>query len=194
MLDSVYGSDRTSSELNHRVKNTLATVQAITAQTLKSADDLPSGREALEQRICSMARAHDLLRTREWEGANLADLANGSLEAFPTSQIEVAGPAVDISPRHALALAMAFHELATNAAKYGALSCPEGCVRLRWTVDDQRTLHLDWDESGGPAVAEPSRKGFGSRLLERLLVRDLGGEIRLDYDPAGLKFAINAPL
>jgi two-component sensor histidine kinase/PAS domain-containing protein len=181
-------------ELNHRVKNTLATVQAITAQTLKSADDLPSGREALEQRICSMARAHDLLRAREWEGANLADLANGSLEAFPTSQIQVAGAPVDISPRHALALAMAFHELATNAAKYGALSCPEGCVCLRWSVDDQRTLHLDWDESGGPAVSEPSRKGFGSRLLERLLVRDLGGEIRLDYDPAGLKFAISAPL
>jgi two-component sensor histidine kinase len=141
-----------------------------------------------------MARAHDLLRAREWEGANLAEIANWSLEAFPVTQIDVAGPSIDISPRQALALSMAFHELATNAAKYGALSCEQGRVRLHWRVDEERRLHLDWQESGGPPVAEPSRKGFGSRLLERLLVSDLGAEIRLDYDPAGLKFAITAPL
>jgi two-component sensor histidine kinase len=133
-------------------------------------------------------------RTHSAARSNLADVANGSLEAFPLSQIDVAGPHVDISPRHALALSMAFHELATNAAKYGALSSAEGRVRLHWRVDDDNRLHLDWQELGGPPVVEPSSKGFGSRLLERLLVRDLGGEIRLDYDPAGLKFAITAPL
>lgn len=180
-------------ELNHRVKNTLATVQAISAQTLSSADDLPSARLALEQRICSMAKAHDLLRSREWEGADLADVVSGALEAFPVDQIEIAGPSVDISPRQALALAMALHELATNAAKYGGLSSQQGSVRLQWRIDDD-VLHLEWQEFGGPPVVEPSKKGFGSRLLERLLVRDLGGEIRLDYDRAGLKFGITAPL
>ncbi|HEY7005737.1 MAG TPA: MEDS domain-containing protein [Sphingomicrobium sp.] len=180
-------------ELNHRVKNTLATVQAITAQTLKNANDLPSAREALDQRICSMAKAHDLLRSREWASADLADIVDRALEAFAVAQIDVSGPSVEVSPRHALALSMALHELATNAAKYGALSVSGGHVDVRWTVENG-LFRLDWRESGGPTVGEPAQKGFGSRLLERLLVRDLGGEIRLDYDPAGLKFSISAAL
>jgi two-component sensor histidine kinase/PAS domain-containing protein len=180
-------------ELNHRVKNTLATVQAITALTLKGANDLPTARQALDRRISSMAKAHDLLRSREWAGANLADLAAHALDAFAVGQIEVSGADVDLSPRQALALSMALHELATNASKYGSLSCPQGRVRFRWHVEES-SLHLDWQESGGPAVAPPTQKGFGSRLLERLLVRDLGGDIRLDYDPSGLKFSIRAPL
>jgi two-component sensor histidine kinase/PAS domain-containing protein len=180
-------------ELNHRVKNTLATVQAITALTLKGADDLPSAREALDERIASMAKAHDLLRSRDWTGANLADVVARSLDAFAVGMIEVSGPDLQIEPRQALALSMALHELATNATKYGALSAREGRVRVSWHVENGY-LQFQWLESGGPPVAEPTRKGFGSRLLERLLVRDLGGEIGLAYDRSGLKFSIRAPL
>ena len=180
-------------ELNHRVKNTLATVQAITALTLKGADDLPSAREALDRRIASMAKAHDLLRSRDWTGANLADVVARSLDAFAVGRIEVSGPDLEIPPRQALALSMALHELATNATKYGALSSREGRVRVDWCVENG-SLRLDWQESGGPPVVPPTQKGFGSRLLERLLVRDLSGEISLDYQPAGLKFSIASPL
>ena len=180
-------------ELNHRVKNTLATVQAITAQTLKNADDLPSARAALDERICSMAKAHDLLRSRDWTGADLAEIVARALGAFTSAQIDVTGPSTEVSARHALALSMALHELATNATKYGALSVSTGRVDLRWEVDDG-LLRLDWRESGGPTVSHPARKGFGSRLLERLLVQDLGGEIVLDYASTGLRFGISASL
>lgn len=180
-------------ELNHRVKNTLATVQAMTALTLKGSSDLATAREALDRRIASMAKAHDLLRSREWIAANLADVVAHALDAFAVGQVDASGPDLDVSPRQALALSMALHELATNATKYGALSCSEGRVRVEWRVEDER-LTLEWQERGGPVVSPPSRKGFGSRLLERLLVRDLGGENSLVYDPAGLKFSITAQL
>jgi len=180
-------------ELNHRVKNTLATVQAITALTLKGANDIPTAREALDRRIASMAKAHDLLRSRDWTGANLPEVVAHALDAFAVGQIEVCGPDLEISPRHALALSMALHELATNATKYGALSCREGRVRVQWQVEESGLL-LNWLESGGPLVTPPVRKGFGSRLLERLLVSDLGGAISLNYDPAGVKFSITAQM
>jgi len=122
-------------ELNHRVKNTLATVQAITALTLRAARDLPSAREALEGRIRSMAHAHDLLTLRSWTCANLADVAARTLEAHTSSQVKIFGDPVDVPPKHALALSLALHELATNATKYGALSCAEGCVTLQWSAE-----------------------------------------------------------
>jgi two-component sensor histidine kinase/PAS domain-containing protein len=180
-------------ELNHRMKNTLATVQALTLQTLKGANDLPSAREALDRRIASMAKAHDLLRSRDWTGAELSEVVARALDAFEFARIKVDGPEVDVSPRQALALSMALHELATNATKYGALSVSEGRVSVGWEVDGGN-LRLSWVETGGPAVQAPARKGFGSRLLERLLVSDLGGKITLDYALEGLRFAIDAPL
>ena len=180
-------------ELNHRVKNTLATVQAVGMQTLKGAVDLPSARETLDRRIGAMAKAHDLLRSREWAGAEIGEVVARSLDAFALAQVNAEGPSVDVSPRHALALSMALHELATNASKYGALSRPEGRVSIRWNSGGER-LRLEWRESGGPRVTAPTKKGFGSRLLERLLVTDLRGEIELKYAPSGLRFAIDAPL
>jgi PAS domain S-box-containing protein len=180
-------------ELQHRVKNALATFQAIATLTLSSAHDLPSAREALEGRVLAMARAHDLLTAGVWTGAKLSDVLAQALEAFSPSQVSLSGPAIDISSRHTLGLSLALHELATNAAKYGALSCAEGCVRVRWENEDG-VLRLDWEESDGPPVAPPSRKGFGSRLLERVLVRDLSGTIKLDYEPAGLRCTITARL
>jgi two-component sensor histidine kinase/PAS domain-containing protein len=173
-------------ELNHRVKNTFATIQAINAQTLRAARDLPSAKHTLDQRILALAQAHDLLTSRSWAGANLNDLATRTLDAFAPTQVAMFGDPVDISPKHALALSLALHELATNAVKYGALSCPEGRVSLKWQVREG-TLSLDWEESGGPRVAPPTKKGFGSRLLEQLVAGDLGGRTQLDYAVSGVR-------
>ncbi len=173
-------------ELNHRVKNTLATIQAISWQTLRTAQDLPSARKALDHRIGSMARAHDLLTSRAWTGANVAHVVQQALEAFTPAQVQMSGIDVDVSPKHALSLSLALHELATNATKYGALSRPEGRVSVHWKMKDGN-LELDWNESAGPPVHQPTRRGFGSRLLEELVVRDLGGKIELDYDASGVR-------
>ena len=180
-------------ELNHRVKNTLATVQSIALQTLRSADDLPAARSALDARIVSLARAHDLLTDRSWSGADLRDVVLRALEPFAAGQLELEGPSVDVPPRHALALSLALHELATNATKYGALSVTGGRMKLRWFAEGG-ALHLDWRERGGPVVTPPTRRGFGTRMLEQALVRDLGGTTRLDYAAQGFRCAISAPL
>jgi PAS domain S-box-containing protein len=172
-------------ELNHRVKNTLAMVQAITTQTLRTAPDLPAAREAVERRIHSMAQAHDLLTSLSWKGANMTDVVARALKAFTPTQIQVSGEPVELSSRHTLALSLALHELATNATKYGALSGPGGSVKVTWTVLAGK-LRLNWQESGGPPVASPTRKGFGTRLLEVLLARDLGGSMKLHYDVSGV--------
>ena len=180
-------------ELNHRIKNTLTTVQAITALTLRAARDLPSASEALERRIHSMAHAHDLLTSRAWTGANLTDVVVRALNAFPPTQVEMSGPAIDVSSKHALALSLALHELATNATKYGALSSPEGRVMVQWRIQEGM-LHLDWEESGGPPVAPPTQNGLGTRLIEELVVRDLGGDTKLTYDASGVRCRIAATL
>ena len=180
-------------ELNHRVKNTLATIQAITAQTLRAARDLPSAREALDRRISSMAAAHDLLTLRAWTGANLTDVVKRALDAFTPAQVHVSGDGIEVSAKHALALSLALHELATNATKYGALSRPEGRVSVQWMAQDGM-LHLGWQESGGPPVAPPAQKGFGSRLLEELVGHDLGGRTKVNYDPSGVRCSISARL
>jgi two-component sensor histidine kinase/PAS domain-containing protein len=180
-------------ELNHRVKNTLATIQAITAQTLRSASDLPSARQAVEHRIRAMAQAHDLLTMRDWTGADLKDVVKRTLDTFAPAQMKMSGIAVDVSPKHTLALSLALHELATNATKYGALSRPEGRVCVEWGAQDG-LLRVNWEESGGPIVAPPVKKGFGSRLLEDLLVRDLGGATELNFCASGLRCSITAAL
>jgi two-component sensor histidine kinase/PAS domain-containing protein len=180
-------------ELNHRVKNTLATIQALAVQTLRAARDLPSAREALDRRIRSMAQAHDLLTLRAWTGANLTDIVMRALDAFTPAQVKMSGVPIEVSPKHALALSLALHELATNATKYGALSRPEGHVKLQWGAQDGM-LYLDWEESGGPPVAPPTQKGFGSRLLEQLVARDLGGDTKLKYDISGVRCSITARL
>jgi two-component sensor histidine kinase len=180
-------------ELNHRIKNTFATIQAITAQTLRAARDLPSARLALDSRIRSLAQAHDLLTVRAWTTVNLTDVVVRALDAFAQTQMTLSGTAIDVPPKHALALSLALHELATNAIKYGALSRPEGHVTVQWGVQ-QGMLHLDWDESGGPPVAPPTQKGFGSRLLEQLISHDLDGDTKLIFDVSGLRCSITAAL
>jgi two-component sensor histidine kinase len=180
-------------ELNHRIKNTFATIQAISAQTLRAARDLPSARDALDRRIRSLAQVHDLLTMRAWSGASLTDVVMRALDAFTPAQVRMSGAAIDVSPKHALTLSLALHELATNAIKYGALSCPEGRVGVQWSVREGM-LHIDWEESGGPPVSPPTQKGFGSRLLEDLVVRDLGGDTKLNYHVSGVRCNITARL
>ena len=185
-------------ELNHRVKNSLATVQAIAAQSLRGAEVSPAARERFMARLMALARANDVLVAETWAGASLATVAaemanpHGDDERFT-----IEGPEAHLSPQAAVAMALGLHELATNAAKYGALSTPEGRVSLTWTVEgngDARRLRLTWRESGGPAVEPPKRPGFGSRLIQRGLAAALKAEVRLDYEPTGVVLTLAAAL
>ena len=183
-------------ELNHRVKNTLAAVQSIAAQTLRDAP--PEGRQALQARLMALAAAHDVLTRRQWEGADIREVIDGALAAYRSDEQEgrfsLDGPDIRLVPKAALALALALHELATNAAKYGALSTDTGTVRLQWSVSgDPARFSFRWRESGGPPVVAPARRGFGSRLIERGLAQDLDGRIELVFDPAGVVCSIDAP-
>jgi PAS domain S-box-containing protein len=185
-------------ELNHRVKNTLATVQSIAAQTLKGGTVSAVVKEALESRLLSLAGAHDVLTQQNWEGADLLSIVERALSPFmaPRREFDVSGPDIRLLPKSALAIAMAVHELATNAAKYGALSNGSGRISVRWLIAEHEAPHLQivWTEAGGPRVAAPDSKGFGSRLIERGLAGQLGGEALIDYRETGVICRIKAPL
>jgi two-component system, chemotaxis family, CheB/CheR fusion protein len=185
-------------ELNHRVKYTLATVQSIAAQSLRGTAD-PQIREAFESRLVALARTHDVLAFDSWEGAPLRNLLLQELKPYQSedgTRAVVEGPDVGLRPKAALALGMAFHELATNAAKYGALSNSAGQVRVTWNVQSssESMLRLTWAESGGPKVTRNGRKGFGSKLIERGLALELNGSVRLDLAPGGLVCTMEIPL
>jgi two-component sensor histidine kinase len=184
-------------ELNHRVKNTLATVQSIAAQTLRSAPSLERARDAFEARLVALAAAHDLLTAESWHGARLTDVVASAMAPFETAkrpQISRSGPPVWLTAQRALALSMALHELATNAVKYGALSISEGRVAIRWKLSPDLLLSLSWNDQGGPPVAAPERAGFGSRLLQRSLARELGGEVAFTFAPEGVRCEIRCRL
>jgi PAS domain S-box-containing protein len=189
-------------ELNHRVKNTLAAVQAIVAQGLRGAGVGSEVRDAIESRLLALSRSHDLLTREKWQSASLADLVALALEPYRSGdgqapRYSLQGPEIRLPPNPVLALGMAFHELATNAAKYGALSNEGGHVEVSWSVipgEPERRLKLCWRECGGPPVQPPQRKGFGSRLLARGLAHDLDGAVRLDYSAEGLVYEIEMPV
>jgi PAS domain S-box-containing protein len=188
-------------ELNHRVKNTLATVQSIVWQALRSASDPEVIREAIESRLFALSRSHDLLTRENWEGAGLLDLLTAALEHFGVSNgraehFVIAGKNIRVSPKVALALGIAFHELATNAVKYGAFSNKAGSVMIAWTIEpgqDGDRILLRWQERGGPPVKPPSRKGFGSRVIERGLAHELEGTVHLDHQADGVVCTIDFP-
>ncbi|MFO7305167.1 MAG: CHASE domain-containing protein [Gammaproteobacteria bacterium] len=187
-------------ELNHRVKNTLATVQSIAAHTLRSAPDPHAFRRAFEARLIALSEAHNLLSRSNWRGAELRELLYRELSPHgveDASRIVLEGEPVWLPPASAVAIGMAVHELATNAARHGSLSSPHGHLSVRWTVtpdDTGMTLRLVWEESGGPPVQEPSRRGFGTRLIERGLKHDLQGEAKLYFHRSGVKCVIEAHL
>jgi two-component sensor histidine kinase len=182
-------------ELNHRVKNTLASVQAIAFQTLKGEIPLADARARFEARLIALSGAHNLLTEGNWGGASLERLVRDATEhlAGESARFDIEGEPLRLAPRAALALAMALHELGTNAAKYGALSVDGGRVSIAWRQEGER-LRLEWRERGGPSVEAPRRRGFGSRLIERGLEADLGGGAALHFDPEGLRCEIEASL
>jgi two-component sensor histidine kinase len=182
-------------ELNHRVKNTLATVQSIARQTAKRATDLTDYVNMFEARIMALSHTHNALTRGAWERASLKDLLQVELEPFAREQIHMDGPDVQLAPHQALAFGLVFHELATNAAKYGALSVPGGCVRVGWALQGERErLVLTWLESGGPPVTPPSRRGFGSRLVQASVTGELGGKAELAFDPDGFRCRLETSL
>lgn len=184
-------------ELNHRVKNTLAIVQSIANQTFGGGD--PSARLVFESRLAALAAAHDVLTAEKWESASLDDVIRetGVGCGAEESRLRFGGPPVRLSPKAAVSLSMALHELCTNAFKYGALSADGGNVSISWEVigeGGESRLRLIWQERGGPPVEPPSQRGFGSRMIERALASELGGTVQLEFPRDGVRCVINAPL
>ena len=184
-------------ELNHRVKNTLATVQALASQILQASPNLDGFREGFEDRLISLAQAHDLLTASRWCGARLSDVVDRAVSPWRGARIDAGGPLVWLDPAQALSISMALHELATNAAKYGALSDGRGRVRIHWRLQPGNAgelLNLRWKECDGPKVEPPSHRGFGSRLLERGLGRELQGTVVLQFPPDGVECVVTCPV
>jgi two-component sensor histidine kinase len=185
-------------ELQHRIKNTLAIVQAIVRQTLRGQPSIAQAQDTIDQRLAAMGRAHGMLTVGGWTNTDLRTLIDAALELHDTrsGRFRVGGPAVRLPAQAAMSLALLLHELFTNATKYGALSTPDGEVDIHWTLqpgeaDGTQThgtqthgalaLELVWRETGGPAVMEPKQRGFGSRLIERSLGNALSGSAVIEF-------------
>ncbi|MCB8819022.1 sensor histidine kinase [Microvirga rosea] len=188
-------------ELNHRVKNTLATVQSIASLTRRSAEaEDPAIWDAFLGRLQGLAKTNDLLTATNWNGADLRDVLSNELDPYQDvlgRRVRLRGPRVSLQASAVLALGLAVHELATNAAKYGSLSHPEGRIRVTWAVtkgDSPRSLLVEWVETGGPPVVPPKRQGFGSKLIQRGLAQQLGGDIKLIFAPTGVRCVITFPV
>lgn len=184
-------------ELNHRVKNTLASIQAIVSQTLRGPQSKEDASSSITARILALSRAHDVLTSENWDGADLHQIVRSALDAFKKDGREafiVKGKRLRVGPHAALSIALAIHELATNALKYGALSNDHGTVTIEWSIVDTDRFVLTWLEAGGPEVVRGSREGFGSRLILRVLPRELQGAANIDYAPTGVSFKLETEL
>ncbi|MCJ2102965.1 sensor histidine kinase [Methylobacterium sp. E-046] len=187
-------------ELSHRMKNTLAMVQAIATQTMRNAVDLDAAQGTLSARLVALGRAHDMLLDQTGASSDLAKVIREALASHDDAQVgrlRLEGPPVKVGSKPALSLALMIHELATNAAKYGALSSADGYVQVQWSIeraDKEAILHLRWSEHEGPPVTPPERRGFGSRLIERGLAGSIGGAVTLSYPSEGVICEISAAL
>jgi two-component sensor histidine kinase len=184
-------------EMHHRIKNTLATVSAIASQSLRTATSLQHGQHAIEGRLVALGRAHDLLMQASWANASLAQTVRGATEPYDSQGVghfSINGPDIGITSGAVIALAMTFNELCTNTTKFGALSVPAGRVEIAWTIDaDKQRLRLTWSEKGGPAVTQPTRQSFGTRMMGSLGLQ-LNGQVQLAYEPAGFTYTLDVPL
>jgi len=183
-------------ELNHRVKNTLATVVAISHQSFVEGRPAQEAHRSFERRVRALAQTHGRLAESNWSGVSLEMLLADETAPYRDERgnVRIAGPRIQLNPKSAVSLGLAFHELTTNAAKYGALSTKQGSIEATWSVTTDRELRIRWQECGGPAVQVPQRRGFGRLLLERALRADLDADVQLDFAPAGLECVITFPL
>ena len=181
-------------ELHHRIKNTLATVSAIASQSFRAASSIEEGQQAMEGRLIALGRAHDLLMQASWANASLTQTFIGATDAYGNARFHFNGPDIRITSGAVIALAMTFNELCTNTTKFGALSLPAGRVEVAWTIDDaKQRLHLTWTESGGPSVKPPTRRSFGTRMMQSL-GQQLNGEVQLAYESSGFVYSLDVPL
>jgi PAS domain S-box-containing protein len=183
-------------ELNHRVKNTLATVQSLAWQSARKGVPPEVAQQRFQERLLSLSRTHNLLNETRWEGASLRCILNTELEphGLGEARFRLSGPDIDLPPKTAVVLGMVIHELTTNAMKYGALSTPEGQVEVEWHCHNPEALHLRWKERGGPPVKAPEGRGFGSRLIEQAITRELGGHVEITFEIGGLHCGLTIPL
>jgi two-component sensor histidine kinase/DNA-binding response OmpR family regulator len=184
-------------ELHHRIKNTLATVSAIATQSLRTAPTMEHGQQAIEGRLVALGRAHDLLMQGRWANASLAQTVRSATEPYDSKgagRFSIVGPDIGITSGAVIALAMTFNELGTNTTKFGALSVPGGRVEISWETDNEtQRLHMTWAETGGPAVEEPTRRSFGTRMMGSL-GHQLNGQVLLAYKPTGFIYMLDVPL
>jgi two-component sensor histidine kinase len=184
-------------ELHHRIKNSLATVSAIASQSFRTAISIEQGQKAMETRLAALGRAHDLLMQVSWSSASLTHTFSSATEPYDghgARRFHFNGPDIKISVGAEIALAMTFNELCTNTTKFGALSLPAGHVEVAWTVDPQNgRLHLIWTEGAGPVVQPPTRRSFGTRMMESL-GQQLHGRVELTYDSSGFIYTLDVPL
>jgi len=184
-------------ELHHRIKNTLATVSAIAAQSLRTATSIEHGQQAIEGRLVALGRAHDLLLQARWANASLEHTIRGATEPYVTigsGRILIQGPDIRITSGAVIALAMTLNELCTNTTKFGALSVPAGRIEIIWKIDEEgQRLHLTWSEKNGPVVHAPSRQSFGTRLIGTL-GQQLKGSVKLAYDATGFVYVLDVPM
>jgi two-component sensor histidine kinase len=186
-------------ELNHRVKNTLATVQSIAVQTLRGSGVAANARDAFSARLLALSRTHDQLSRAGWESADFRSILGEVFAPYQSdgnAQVRLEGRSIRLPPQRALLLAMVMHELATNAAKYGALSVATGALKVTWNVTNGngQRLVIEWQETGGPKVKPPQRRGFGSRLAERAIKNELNGAAQIVFAPDGLHCKFEIPL
>jgi two-component sensor histidine kinase/CheY-like chemotaxis protein len=184
-------------ELHHRIKNTLATVSAIAAQSLRTATSIEHGQHAIEGRLVALGRAHDLLLQARWANASLEHTIRGATEPYVSigsGRISIQGPDIRITSGAVIALAMTLNELCTNTTKFGALSGPAGRIEIVWKIDEAgQRLHLTWSEKNGPIVHAPSRESFGTRLIGTL-GQQLKGSVKLAYDATGFVYVLDVPM
>ncbi len=181
-------------ELHHRIKNMLATVGAITHQSLRTATSMTDASAAIDGRFAALARAHDLLTRVSWENATIESTIRNAVQPFDqgSTRFVISGENIGITSSSVIAFAMTLNELCTNTTKFGALSVPDGQVRISWTVNGDR-LHFEWTETGGPTVKDPTRKSFGTRMMTSL-GRQLKGQVALHYRPSGFVYTLDVPL
>jgi two-component sensor histidine kinase len=186
-------------ELNHRMKNLVTVVQSIARQTMHESSTMDEFEARFSGRLGAFGRSLDLLIANDWRGADLDELTRRELTPFGVldrAQISVKGPAVDLNAEAARNISLALHELATNACKYGALAVPEGKVAVHWEIANgagERRFRMIWRESGGPMVTEPTRSGFGRRVIQLLTAQALSGEVTHEFLPGGVRWTLDTP-